>query len=215
MIDGIVERPAPHAGWGAVVRVRSLPKPDPDVHVPPWVALLPAAIAARHAGRQLLYAIVRPRPRAEVHLLAAGEDAGARAGPLHLRLASALRTAIRSGRLPSGAALPASRVLAADLGVSRWTVTQAYGQLVTEGYLAGRTGSATRVRWSPEPDDGPVARPAHASHPARYDLSQCTPDYRAFPRTRWVESCASRIATAVPQAPSPRTAIVVGMVGLP
>ena len=26
--------------------------------------------------------------------------------------------------------------------MSRWTVTQAYGQLVTEGYLAGRTGSA-------------------------------------------------------------------------
>jgi GntR family transcriptional regulator/MocR family aminotransferase len=111
-----------------------------------------------------------------------------RPGPLHVRVTDAIRSAIRAGRLPLGAALPPSRTLATDLKVSRWTVTQAYGQLVTEGYLAGRTGSATRVRWSPEPDDGPVARPAHASHPVRYDMSQCTPDYRAFPRTRWVES---------------------------
>lgn len=111
-----------------------------------------------------------------------------RPGPLHVRLTDAIRSAIRAGRLPLGSALPPSRTLAADLKVSRWTVTQAYGQLVTEGYLAGRTGSATRVRWSPEPDDGPVPRPAHANHPVRYDMSQCTPDFRAFPRTRWVES---------------------------
>jgi hypothetical protein len=47
--------------------------------------------------------------------------------------------------------LPPSRTLAADLGVSRWTVTQAYAQLVTEGYLTARTGSATRVSWTPRP----------------------------------------------------------------
>ena len=111
-----------------------------------------------------------------------------RPGPLHVRLTGAIRSAIRAGRLPLGAALPPSRTLAADLKVSRWTVTQAYGQLVTEGYLAGRTGSATRVRWSPEPDDDPVPRPGSASHPVRYDMSQSAPDFRAFPRTRWVES---------------------------
>lgn len=72
-------------------------------------------------------------------------DLPARPGPLHMRLAAAIRTAIRDGRIPREAALPPSRTLAADLGVSRWTVTQAYAQLVTEGYLTARTGSATRV----------------------------------------------------------------------
>ena len=75
----------------------------------------------------------------------------ARPGPLHMRLAAAIRGAIRDGRLPVGAALPPSRMLAADLSVSRWTVTEAYSQLITEGYLTGKTGSATRVTWSPGP----------------------------------------------------------------
>jgi len=125
-------------------------------------------------------------------------------GPLHVRLAEAIRTAVRDGRVPLGAALPPSRTLASDLGVSRWTVTQAYGQLITEGYLSGKTGSATRVSWSPEPDErrapkpGPVA-PVDASRQRRsirYDLSQCAPDYRAFPRRKWVESIRIAAETA-------------------
>ncbi|HEY3465798.1 MAG TPA: winged helix-turn-helix domain-containing protein, partial [Amycolatopsis sp.] len=67
-------------------------------------------------------------------------------GPKHEQLARALRRAIRDGGLADGVAVPPSRQLAADLGCSRWVVTQAYAQLVAEGYLAGRTGSATRVR---------------------------------------------------------------------
>ncbi len=111
-------------------------------------------------------------------------------GALHERLTRAIRAAIRDGRLPRGAALPPSRTLAADLGVSRWTVTQAYGQLVTEGYLDSRTGSATRVRWSPAPGDDRVhqqdkGQPPPVS-PPRFDLSSCNPDFRAFPRRRWV-----------------------------
>ena len=116
-----------------------------------------------------------------------------RTGPLHQRLAEAIRTAIRDGRLPLGAALPPSRVLAADLRVSRWTVTEAYGRLGAEGFVSGRTGSATRVAWSPAPDervarsDRALAHPHHLA-PSRYDLSQCTPDYRGFPRRRWAEA---------------------------
>jgi GntR family transcriptional regulator/MocR family aminotransferase len=68
-------------------------------------------------------------------------------GPLHERLKRALRQAIREGRIGAGSALPPSRKLAADLGCSRWAVTEAYGQLVAEGYLDARTGSATRVSW--------------------------------------------------------------------
>nr|WP_237527381.1 winged helix-turn-helix domain-containing protein [Streptomyces sp. SID2119] len=57
-----------------------------------------------------------------------------------------MRTAVTSGRLAAGSTLPASRVLAADLRCSRWVVTEAYAQLVAEGYFEARSGSATRVR---------------------------------------------------------------------
>jgi GntR family transcriptional regulator / MocR family aminotransferase len=127
-----------------------------------------------------------------------------RPGPLHMRLAAAIRSAIRDGRLPMGAALPPSRMLAADLGVSRWTVTEAYGQLITEGYLTGKTGSATRVTWSPRPGDEPRTDPARRlpaptarpSSAAGFDLASCTPDLRAFPRRRWVEAIAAAAETA-------------------
>jgi GntR family transcriptional regulator / MocR family aminotransferase len=127
-----------------------------------------------------------------------------RPGPLHMRLAAAIRAAIRNGRLPAGAALPPSRMLAADLGVSRWTVTEAYSQLITEGYLTGKTGSATRVTWSPRPGDEPRAEPARrapaqAAKPASatgFDLSSYHPDLRAFPRRRWVDAIRAAAETA-------------------
>jgi GntR family transcriptional regulator/MocR family aminotransferase len=126
--------------------------------------------------------------------------AATRAGPLHRRLAAAIRAAVRDGRIPLGAALPPSRTLADDLNVSRWTVTQAYSQLVTEGYLISRTGSATRVNWSPRPEDadvrGPV-KPAPAPRPpVRYDLYSSRPDLRAFPRRKWVEAIRVAAETA-------------------
>ena len=85
------------------------------------------------------------------------------AGTLHERLKRALRAAIRSGRLATGATLPPSRALAADLGCSRWAVTEAYAQLTAEGYLEARTGSGTRVRWV---DTGRAARRRRARGPA-------------------------------------------------
>ena len=67
------------------------------------------------------------------------------AGPRRLseRLEQDLRAAIQAGRLAGGAAVPPSRVLAAELGVSRTTVLRAYGNLVADGYLEARRGSGT------------------------------------------------------------------------
>src|ERR1700712_1704737 len=58
-------------------------------------------------------------------------------------LITALRDAVRSGRLTSGAMLPPSRTLAADLGLARNTVSEAYAELVAEGWLASRQGGGT------------------------------------------------------------------------
>lgn len=66
-------------------------------------------------------------------------------GTLSERIYHALRSAILTGRLAAGTRLPATRVLARDLGVSRNTVLLAYDQLLAEGYTVGQTGSGTYV----------------------------------------------------------------------
>ncbi|WP_245886187.1 PLP-dependent aminotransferase family protein [Umezawaea tangerina] len=127
----------------------------------------------------------------DVLLDLSGPGGGAR----HERLARALRAVIRDGVLPVGTALPPSRKLAADLGCSRWLVTQAYAQLVAEGYLEARTGAATRVSWSPEGHERePRAARVAASAP-RYDLAPGVPDLRAFPRRRWAEALRHALTT--------------------
>src|ERR1700761_444288 len=65
--------------------------------------------------------------------------------PLRAQLETSLREAIRDGRLRGGERLPSSRELARELGVSRGMVQDCYGQLLAEGYLTSRGGSATRV----------------------------------------------------------------------
>jgi GntR family transcriptional regulator / MocR family aminotransferase len=115
-------------------------------------------------------------------------------------LETALREAVRSGRLPAGAALPSSRALAKDLGIARNTVADAYGQLVAEGWLAARHGSGT---WVAERTGPPAAAPATPSpagiRPIRYDLGPGVPDVSAFPRTAWL-AAARRALAAAPAA---------------
>ena len=129
-------------------------------------------------------------------LLELGEG---RHGPLHARLSGAIREAIRGGRLPAGSALPPSRELAADLGCSRWVVTEAYAQLAAEGYVEARVGSGTRVR---PLGRAAAADPAAEAPPAlapRIDLAPGLPDLRAFPLGRWVAALRS-VAGTLPYA---------------
>jgi len=65
--------------------------------------------------------------------------------PLYRQLYNAVRAAILDGQLPAGARLPATRVLAVDLGLSRTTVLTAMAQLLAEGYVEGKRGSGTCV----------------------------------------------------------------------
>jgi GntR family transcriptional regulator / MocR family aminotransferase len=118
-----------------------------------------------------------------------------RSGPLHARLSGALREAIRDRRLPAGSALPPSRILAEDLGCSRWVVTETYAQLAAEGYLEARVGSGTRVRPLGQHEAGrspPAVAPARAP---RIDLAPGLPDLRSFPLARWVAALRSVAAT--------------------
>jgi len=65
--------------------------------------------------------------------------------PLYRQIYGHVRQCILDGRLASGARLPSTRQLAADLRVSRSTAVQAYEQLRAEGYIEGLGGAETRV----------------------------------------------------------------------
>jgi GntR family transcriptional regulator/MocR family aminotransferase len=118
---------------------------------------------------------------------------GVRAG-----LTDALRQAVRTGRLVPGTRLPASRTLAADLGVARSTVTECYAELVAEGWLTAQQGSGTRVAGRPGPGhDGPVPLHPHRVHrrPAQ-GLIPGAEDFAEFPRTAWVAATRRALAAA-------------------
>ncbi|HEY3958167.1 MAG TPA: PLP-dependent aminotransferase family protein [Streptosporangiaceae bacterium] len=111
--------------------------------------------------------------------------------PLRAQLETSLREAIRDGRLRGGERVPSSRVLARGLGVSRGMVQECYGQLLAEGYLTSRGGSATRVA---DIKERPAAVPSRAPQPARRapdrsliaDFRSGVPDLSSFPRADWV-----------------------------
>ncbi|WP_234394875.1 aminotransferase-like domain-containing protein [Acetobacter papayae] len=65
--------------------------------------------------------------------------------PVYARLYAQLREAILTGRVEAGTRLPASRVLAAELGLSRNTVVAAYTRLADEGYAHARGGAGVYV----------------------------------------------------------------------
>jgi DNA-binding transcriptional MocR family regulator len=83
-----------------------------------------------------------------------------RAEPVYRQLGAHLRGLIAADRLPRGGKLPATRELAAALGVSRNTVTQAYEDLIAEGVLAAHVGQGTFVAARPASAPPPEARPA-------------------------------------------------------
>jgi GntR family transcriptional regulator/MocR family aminotransferase len=74
--------------------------------------------------------------------------------PLYRQLYDAFRTAIVERRLRGGQRLPSTRALAAELGISRLPVLNAFEQLLAEGYFETRKGSGTFVAHA-FPDDAP------------------------------------------------------------
>ncbi|HEY2242323.1 MAG TPA: PLP-dependent aminotransferase family protein [Streptosporangiaceae bacterium] len=129
--------------------------------------------------------------------------------PLTGQLYEQLRLAITKGRLLPGDQLVPSRQLADELGVSRHTVTTAYGRLVAEGYAEGRAGGGSMVAtaWpapAPAADVADALRPSprfagwspyfrRPSYGFRVDLRPGLSDPALFPAAMW----RRRVAAAV------------------
>ncbi|MER7515303.1 PLP-dependent aminotransferase family protein [Streptomyces sp. NPDC126499] len=125
---------------------------------------------------------MRGHPAWELLLPAAAAPARQRGRSLQ----EALREAVRTGRLTAGTRLPSSRELAADLGVSRGLVTEAYEQLTAEGYLRSDRGSGTWVGEATRAAAAPGVRDLAPRAPGvRVDFRPGTPDLSLFPRSAW------------------------------
>jgi GntR family transcriptional regulator/MocR family aminotransferase len=115
--------------------------------------------------------------------------------PLHRQIEASIRDGIRSGRLRLGTSLPATRAVAANLGVSRGVVVEAYQQLVAEGYLTSRSGGYTQVAIGPESAPTPV--PAVPVPVPTIDFGYGRADVSHFPRAAWLHS-VRRVLTEAP-----------------
>lgn len=144
--------------------------------------------------------------------------------PLQGQVFDQLRHLILDGRMKPGAPVPATRLLARQLGVSRNTVMLAYERLIAEGFLQTRPAVGTFVSV-----DLPVVRPTtgfdgrvrvgdvqdrHASrHPLAFrgrrhqiwkerdaaldvDFRIDRPDPHSFPAKTWKRLLGRRVATA-------------------
>ena len=75
--------------------------------------------------------------------------------PVYIQIAGQIKNMLHMGVITDGYVLPSERVLAAELGVHRNTVTRAYSELKSEGLLDSSRGSCYRVSFpsnKPAPD---------------------------------------------------------------
>lgn len=110
------------------------------------------------------------------------------------QLITALRDGIRSGRLATDTVLPPSRLLAADLGLARNTVAEAYAELIAEGWLASRQGAGTWVARTATAR--PAPRPRRIRSVPKHNLMPGSPDVSEFPRAAWLASARRALSNA-------------------
>jgi GntR family transcriptional regulator/MocR family aminotransferase len=133
---------------------------------------------------------------------------------LHRQLYAQLRSLIERRVLPSGCALPSTRVMARDLGIGRNTVIAACDQLALEGYLAIRARSPAVVKDLPSPavpqeaesglagsristrGDVMLAQPYHHGKPGQLAFHPGMPDPTGFPFNTWSKLLARRAKRA-------------------
>lgn len=155
-------------------------------------------------------------PLAGPHASAIG-GGSAKPEPLQKQLIERLQQAILAGRLPAGSLLPSSRLLAAEMGVSRNTVVIAYEHLAAVGYVvADKKGTRVSSLSSPSACGEPRARPAapEVAYAARVGqftatltpsdgtlpLTPGTPALDRFPVTAWRRALERSMERALPLA---------------
>ena len=114
---------------------------------------------------------------------------------LHTQIYDAYRTAIVTGSLRPRQRIPSTRVLATELGVSRFPVLNAYAQLLAEGYFESRVGAGTVVSsllpeqlTSSEPtSSGPTAKARFAAPGSGPRRVARHPNLRRFQRFPWFQ----------------------------
>ncbi|MCP5073297.1 MAG: PLP-dependent aminotransferase family protein [Rhodobacteraceae bacterium] len=142
----------------------------------------------------------------EATFLAAGLDRKSNR-PLFQQLYETLSAGIREGRIAAGDRLPASRVFAAEIGVSRATVLTAFEQLAAEGYVESRRGAGVFVvdvrevapEWTPKVKFAPAGQAASVKPKPLPLFYPGAPDMRLFPRALWGQY-VGRVARADPAA---------------
>lgn len=127
------------------------------------------------------------------------EAAGGQRTPLYEQIYLAIRRDIETGRIPCGEKLPSTRMLSANLNVSRFTVDLAYEQLVSEGYVQARAGSGFFVcdlsdlfagLTGAEAQSVPVPASEAPDKPKiRIDCSPFAVDTAHFPYNSWKKCC--------------------------
>jgi len=121
------------------------------------------------------------------------------AGAAWRQLAGALRLLILDGRLPLEARLPGERELAQALGLSRTTISSAYGLLREEGFLTGGQGEAARTTLPSGRKTG-LRAPLEARHEATagvIDLTSATSPADANVHAAYVRAL-ERLPTQLP-----------------
>ncbi|MGF6662723.1 GntR family transcriptional regulator/MocR family aminotransferase [Paraburkholderia atlantica] len=139
-----------------------------------------------------------------------------RPAPLQKQLIERLQQAILAGRLPAGSLLPSSRLLAAEMGVSRNTVVIAYEHLAAVGYVvADRQGTRVSPLSSPAAGGERAAATApevvyatrveqfaasHQHADNAYALTPGTPALDRFPLAAWRRALERAMERALPHA---------------
>jgi GntR family transcriptional regulator / MocR family aminotransferase len=110
---------------------------------------------------------------------------------LRAALERVLREAILAGALREGVRMPSSRSLARQLQVSRGVVSDAYGQLEAQGFLATRPRSAPVVAGVVKSARAAPSEAAAEVRPPLHDLTPTSPDVSLFPLSQWLRTLQS------------------------
>lgn len=131
--------------------------------------------------------------------------------PLYRQIAEQLKLEISAGRLPAESRLPTVRKLSAQLGVTRLTIQNAYGELQSSGWIESTVGRGTFVSASAHPQlmrqppeinitpDGYITDLLQVGNAVGLrSLASASPDARLFPQQEFLRHIADSPTQGAP-----------------